>query len=220
MREKIQDLPKKRLERNEKTKTLPPGRLHPGPSVAPRVPKRLRIRSSVLLEILEKVTDVKLSSSSYGLEKLVLLRPFKLLFTYEAKIKARLRMMEEDDETAPMGNEIPENNFGILSSGSHHEEGNTYAFGLQADSTNKSEGIEHLRLLVEFIDKDLKPLIDLRKQISKRTLCKIAFADLWHLFEHGQEVRAPASEIQIYRVLKVSSMSALHIARSLSVCGS
>jgi hypothetical protein len=234
MREKIQDVPKKRLDQNEKVKTSPPLRPDSIPPGVPRVPERLRIRSSVLLEILDQVTDMKLPSGPHGLKKLVLLRPFKLLFTYEAKIRARLRMMEEDDEANSNGDEaaltggeldyrppLPsvdstksyrfssklssEDNLGMFSQGVANDDANAYyAFGPQLDNTNTSEGLEHLRLLVEFMDKDLKPLIGLRKQVAETTLRKIAFADLWHLFEHGQEVRAPGSEIQLYRVLKVS----------------
>lgn len=242
MQKKVQDLPKKRSELNEKVKSLPAIKPEPSPPGAPRVPERLRIRSSILLEILEQVTDMKLPSGPNGLKKLVLLRPFKLLFVYEAKIRARLRLMEEDDELRSMGDEglqmegdrehrpiLPsadspqnrsfrfskeislEDSLGMLSPGNFNEEGNAYGFGLQADSTNTTEGLEHLRLLVKFMDEDLKPLIDLRKQIAERTLRKIAFADLWHLFEHGQEVRAPGNELQLYRVLKVSTMPALHV---------
>lgn len=246
MQKKVQDPPKKRFEPNEKVcvvKPLPAVRPEPGPPGAPRVPERLRIRSSVLLEILDKVTDVKLPTGPDGLKKIVLLRPFKLLFTYEAKIRALLGMMEEDDEARSMGDEAPltagdqehrptlpftdspqnrsyrfstkigsEDNLGMFSPGNINEDSNGYGFGLQVDNTNTSEGLEHLRLLVEFMDKDLKPLIDLRKQIADRTLRKIAFADLWHLFEHGQEVRAPGNELQLYRVLKVSPVPALHTA--------
>ena len=243
MQKKVQAPPKKRFEPNEKVKSLAAVEPELLPSGTPRVPERLRIRSGVLLEILEQVTDVKLPTGPNGLKKLVLLRPFKLLFTYEAKIRARLKTMEEDDETRSMGDEAPqiagdrengfnlpstdsaqnksfrfskklssEDNLGVFPPGNSNDEGNGYGFGLQPDSTNTSEGLEHLRLLVEFMDKDLKPLLDLRKQIADRTLRKIAFADLWHLFEHGQEVRAPGNDLQLYRVLKVSSLPALHIA--------
>ena len=242
MQRKVQEPPKNRSEPIEKVKSLPSIKLEPSPPGAPRVPERLRIRSSVLLEILEQVTDMKLPSGPNGLKKLVLLRPFKLLFVYEEKIRARLRMMEEDDELRSIGDEasqvdgdrehiamVPstdspqnrsfrfgkkissEDNMGMLSPSNFNEESNAYGFGLQADNTNTSEGLEHLRLLVEFMDKDLKPLIDLRKQIAERKLRKIAFADLWHLFEHGQEVRAPGNELQLYRVLKVSIVSNFHI---------
>ena len=243
MQRKVQEPPKKRAEPIEKVKSLSAINFEPSPSGAPRVPERLRIRSSVLLEILEQVTDMKLPTGPNGLKKLVLLRPFKLLFVYEAKIRARLRMMEEDDELREIGDEasqmegdrehrpiLPstdspqnrsfrfskkyssEDNLGMLSQANFTDEGNAYGFGLQADNTDTPEGLEHLRLLVEFMDKDLKPLIDLRKQIVERTLRKIAFADLWHLFEHGQEVRAPGNDLQLYRVLKVSTMPASHVA--------
>lgn len=236
MQKKVQEQSKKRSDLNEKVKTLPAIKPEPCPPGPPRVPERLRIRSSVLLEILDQVTDMKLPTGPNGLKKLVLLRPFKMLFVYEAKIRARLRMMEEDDEIRSIGDDAPqmagerehrptlpstdsphnrsfrsskkfpsEDNLGMISPGNLNEEGNAYGFGLQADNTNTPEGLEHLRLLVEFMDKDLRPLIELRKQIAERTLRKIAFADLWHLFEHGQEVRAPGNELQLYRVLKVGS---------------
>lgn len=242
MQRKVQDPPKKRSEPIEKVKSLPSIKLESSPPGAPRVPERLRIRSTVLLEILEQVTDMKLPSGPNGLKKLVILRPFKLLFVYEEKIRARLRLMEEDDELRSIGDDPPhvdgdqeyiatfastdspqnrsfrfgkkissEDNLGLLSPSNFNEDGNAYSFGLQADNTNTSEGLEHLRLLVEFMDKDLKPLIDLRKQIAERKLRKIAFADLWHLFEHGQEVRAPGNELQLYRVLKVSIVSSFPV---------
>lgn len=247
MQKKVQAPLKKRFEPNEKVKTLPAAKPEPCPPGAPRVPERLRIRSTVLLEILDQVTDVKLPTGPNGLKKLVLLRPFKPLFVYEAKIRARLKMMEVDDEILAIVDEVPpmvgdrgrrptlpstdslqnrsfrlsknvssEDNLAMFSPGSFNEEGNGYGFGLQVDTTNTPEGLEHLRLLVEFMDKDLKPLIDMRKQIAEHTLRKIAFADLWHLFEHGQEVRVPGHDLQVYRVLKVSSMLTLHIACLLS----
>lgn len=243
MQRKVQEPPKKRYEPIEKVKSLPSIKLESSPPGAPRVPERLRVRSSVLLEILEQVTDIRLPSGPNGLKKLVLLRPFKLLFVYEEKIRARLRIMEEDDELRSLGDEAPqmegdrehrpilpstdsaqnrsfrfskkissEDNLGTLSPSNLNEEGNAYGFGLQVDNINTSEGLEHLRLLVEFMDKDLKPLIDLRKKIAERKLRKIAFADLWHLFEHGQEVRVPGNELQLYRVLKVSTLSIFHVA--------
>ena len=68
--------------------------------------------------------------------------------------------------------------------------------------TNTFEALQHLRLLVEFLDNDLKSTFDLRRQISARKACPIAFADLWHLYEHGQEVRTQGNKLQIFRVAK------------------
>lgn len=235
MREKIQDLSTKRSEQNENVKTLLPVGSDPGPLGAPRVPERLRIRSSALLEILDELADIKLPTGPSGLNVLVILRPYKLLFTYEKKIRDRLAAMEEENENRSMDDEAlisagkrerkpvfqsakssqnrylhlnrrisSDNKPGVLSPGSLNDESGSYNLGLLPDTLNTRKGLEHLRLLVEFMDKDLKPLFDLRKRIQEGSARKIAFADLWHLYEHGLVVRAPGSELQLYRVLKVS----------------
>lgn len=71
-----------------------------------------------------------------------------------------------------------------------------------AEKTDTFEALEHLRLLVEFLDNDLKSTFALRRQINSKKDCPIAFSDLWHLYEHGQEVRTPNVQIQVYRVAK------------------
>lgn len=243
IREKAQDGPKKRSDVNRPATTPKPDASTVN---AKRVPERLRIRSRVLLEILEQVTDVKLPPGPHGLEKLVMLRPFKLLFTYEDKIRKRLSNMEElyqrhkrenaHDEMESCGgtvkldsNSLEENTNEVqndsrpglysnltdnyLDSRSlHNADADDLALsvGVPLHETNTFEGLEHLRLLVKFMDDDLKPIIELRKKISSGDLRSIAFADLWHLFEHGQEVRAPGSDLQLYRVLKVRSAEILN----------
>ncbi len=53
---------------------------------------------------------------------------------------------------------------------------------------NAKERITHLRLLLDFMDTDLKDTIALRKEIAAGTLRKIAFRDLWHLYQPGELV--------------------------------
>ncbi|KAM0800054.1 P-loop containing nucleoside triphosphate hydrolase protein, partial [Usnea florida] len=52
------------------------------------------------------------------------------------------------------------------------------------------------------MDNDLKSTFALRRQINSKENCPIAFSDLWHLYEHGQEVRTPGDQIQVFRVAK------------------
>lgn len=68
--------------------------------------------------------------------------------------------------------------------------------------TDNEETLQHLRLLIEVFDTDLKHLFEIRRQIQDKTLTSIAYADLWLLFEYGQDVKTPESKLQIYRVLK------------------
>ena len=67
--------------------------------------------------------------------------------------------------------------------------------------TDRLEALEHLRLLVEFLDTDLKSMFDLGEQIDSGQACPIAFGDLWHLYEHGQEVRTPEEKL-VFRVAR------------------
>ena len=53
---------------------------------------------------------------------------------------------------------------------------------------NSQNALDDFRLLIRFLDEDLKDTFDMRKQIEEGTLDKIAFDDLWHLFHYGEEV--------------------------------
>lgn len=62
--------------------------------------------------------------------------------------------------------------------------------------------LREVRLLVEFLDVNLKPTFDLRKAIQNGTATEIEYADLWHLFEAGQTVISANDEAQAFRVVK------------------
>ncbi|KAE9380235.1 hypothetical protein N431DRAFT_477201 [Stipitochalara longipes BDJ] len=138
------------------------------------VPERLRIRSKELLEILEEIAGVTFHSSPWGKEKIVFLRPFKLLVTFESEIRERLEQLETTSRVHPTP---------------------------PSHDTESHGALEHLRLLVEFMDIDLKPLFEIRRRIQGGAIRKIAFADLWHLFKHGQ-LLVTAEKLQLYRVIK------------------
>jgi hypothetical protein len=57
-------------------------------------------------------------------------------------------------------------------------------------------------MLIGVFDSDLKPMFDLRREIKEGTLTHIAFEDLWHLFQIGQDVRTNEDESQVYRVVR------------------
>ncbi|KAL9119791.1 MAG: hypothetical protein Q9187_003654 [Circinaria calcarea] len=198
------------------------------------VPIRLRIRSTILLKILDEISNAKVEGGK-SKEKLVFLRPFNLLFTYANEIRARLKLLEskhkvtgipstekctpsltegQDLDKVPSIGELGSDrvnlqNRQLAAEGSREcndykeaELGSISAVQLPLKETETPEALEHLRLLVEFMDCDLYPMWELRRSLAAGTLRKIAFPDLWHLFEHGQEVRTPDNkQIQIYRVL-------------------
>lgn len=63
---------------------------------------------------------------------------------------------------------------------------------------------DHLQLLVTTMDKYLGGLLSLRKAIQDRTVSKIRFEDLWHLFKPGDLVVTSRQPHQAYRVIYVS----------------
>lgn len=59
---------------------------------------------------------------------------------------------------------------------------------------------EHLRLFIEFLDDDLGLKMELCRQVNAGSLTDIAFADLWYLFNLGQEVVSYDEHEQVFRV--------------------
>lgn len=65
--------------------------------------------------------------------------------------------------------------------------------------------VDYLRCIVGFIDNDLQDIRTQRRHINDGTLKKIAFDDLWHLFNPGDLIIAlNRGHYQAYRVLHVS----------------
>lgn len=58
-----------------------------------------------------------------------------------------------------------------------------------------------MKLLVEFLDVDLKPTFDLRRAIKEGIATEIEYGDLWHLFEPGDTVISINDKTQAYRVV-------------------
>ena len=176
-------------------------------------PERVRICSPVLLEILRGLFDLE-NQYKWDMRHMMFLRPFKFFVLYEAEIRAALKNLEKRWQTTGQIKPIEQ------SSGRNNEEQKIEASKpndtrSQNDDTTSAEvssnlvvktdtyeALEHLRLLVEFMDNDLKSTFTLRRQINSKKDCPIAFSDLWHLFEHGQEVRTPGDQIQVFKVAK------------------
>ncbi|CAO2649214.1 Nn.00g065990.m01.CDS01 [Neocucurbitaria sp. VM-36] len=66
--------------------------------------------------------------------------------------------------------------------------------------------LEDFRLLIRFMDEDMKELFEMRQGIEDGTLKTIAFDDLWHLFHYGEEViledRSSGGKLRAARVFK------------------
>ncbi|KAF1811799.1 hypothetical protein P152DRAFT_51751 [Eremomyces bilateralis CBS 781.70] len=180
----------------------PPGWLKSG-----RPPPRLRIRSKPLLTVLKSVTN-----SNWALRhgKLVFLRPYKTFVTNEQKIREAFRNLEakyERPKTPIDRTDVFEAKFDGSPAVKRTSPGGpeTNVVGDDDDETIDSQtAYEHMKLFMQFMDQDLKSILDLRGRIQEGSLETIAFDDLWHLFQIGQEVVAAGQEqgsLAIYRVL-------------------
>ena len=170
------------------------------------------------------------------LQDQVILRPFKLFITFEQEIRDKIDRLEKihmpnkngckaaetakNDDQDPPSRPItgsldkiseassPDQSLDPRISKSQHTKTDALV-GVEDEAILPSESIrclEELRVLKELLDKDLKPVFDLRKQIIDGVARSIAFQDLWHLFPLGEEVISNDSDgqNQVYRILDVS----------------
>ena len=203
-------------ESNQKAKTYPKGdniNSQTSPVIETPIlqcPERVRICSPALMEFLRSRFD--LGNQFRRDTHMVFLRPFKFFVRYEAEIRAASKDLEKQwqtmvqtkliEQTSGRNNEEPENEASI-SNNTTSQKDDTTAAEVSSDpavQTDTFEELQHLRLLVDFMDNDLKSTFALRRQINSKRDCSIAFSDLWHLYEHGQEVRIPGDQIQVFKV--------------------
>ena len=71
----------------------------------------------------------------------------------------------------------------------------------ESTGTEESVLLEHLRLLVAFMNDHLGPKIELSHQVNAGSLTRISFVDLWYLFNLGQEVVSLNEHEQVFRVI-------------------
>lgn len=160
-----------------------------GPDTAHQSPERLRIRSKALNSLLERISGDDIGNElTKGDENspVVYLRPFKLFVTYEAEIRASVQEVE-----ARIAKKAAQPADAPPRPGSKKE----------LPDFNEEDLLADLKLLVEFLDVDLKPTFELRKKIKEGTATTIEYQDLWHLFEIGDVVISQSSRLLVYRVL-------------------
>jgi len=160
------------------------------------VPYRLAINSSYLLEALGQWVGPELSET-----RNVLVRPFKYLVFYEQEIRqfgSDLELVYEQAEAeAKQGHEMP--NGDLVSSQETEREA--------ADRAKRER--DEFRCLIEFMDRDMADIFDIKRQIIDKTLTEIAFEHLWQLFRPKHIAylfKAPddARRCQAYQILHVA----------------
>ncbi|KAF4501997.1 AAA family ATPase [Fusarium agapanthi] len=166
-------------------------------------PDRLRIRSRPLMSHLENLTTTPVLSrvgedivdEDKVYSGMTFLRPFKFFIKHEAAIRnsvadieAKVKKEEKEDSETNPEKEM---------SGKKEYNPDQRQFGAK-------DLLQDLKLLVTFLDMDLRPTFDLRQQIRDGTAVEIEYADLRHLFERGDLVVAKANPAYARMVVNVA----------------
>ncbi|KAK6340044.1 hypothetical protein TWF730_001819 [Orbilia blumenaviensis] len=178
------------------------------------VPYRLAINSPYLLNAIGQCTGANITE-----DRNVLVRPFKYLVWYEAEIRQFFKDLElayeqaEAEDQADLRHDSPK-------IGVRDDDNTAAAITDDGESAKKTETAreavdrakrerDEFRCLLEFMDRDMADIFDIKRQISDKTLKGIAFEHLWQLFRPGNiayhfNTQDDGSRYQAYRILHVT----------------
>ena len=178
-------------------------------------PLRIRINSKLLLYALERITKLditfKFDSDDGDLLPMIMLRPFKILVTWEQTIRqeiARLREIHTSVET--QDNARKDSDKGTKDDNASKTEMDDNVSSTGTDDSmwdfDSKRCLEELSLLEECLDTDLKSTFEIRKQIETGKMRHIAFQDLWHLYRIGTDIvfNVPNGSSQVYRIIDIA----------------
>jgi len=184
-----------------------------------QVPDKIAIGSCALIHDIGRISDLKMAHMPN-----VFVKPFKIFVSHERDIRESAekeelkyhRLVAEAKEKAR------------LSNGTDHvetdEDGSGKVDGeqpdLAAEETKKacpeedwektveikfSEALSNdYKCLVRLLDTELKPILDLRREIEETTLEYSAFEEIWHLFKPGDLIISKNPKVRAYRVMHVT----------------
>ncbi|KAK4083702.1 uncharacterized protein Triagg1_1364 [Trichoderma aggressivum f. europaeum] len=171
-------LAKKSQAQKQSVATLSTGSRGQGP-----LPERIRIHSSLFLQIFAKLIDPDGVQLDLSEPSLVFLRPFKAITHYEYRLRNWLTRREEDIETQDRMLDLA---------------GKTSYDDIILESPTARA---HLRCVLECFDAHIKARIEFLQSSDCR---KVFFSDLWHIYRPGTEVIGLDGK-QAYRVIQVAS---------------
>lgn len=145
--------------------------LEGGSEGSKEIPERIRINSRSVIAILSKID----SKGSWHRAPMVVLRLYKSFVYYEKQIRETLRRLETDWGEAENPDEATRD---IRSDKVDNVK----------DLTDGLQALRDLRCLIQFMDQELKPVID---RYSRDSCKKVAFFELWHLFKPGNLIYSP-----------------------------
>jgi hypothetical protein len=163
-----------------------------------RSPEAIRIRPVILArhlgkisgEVTEPRTLQRAPEGKPQLSAIVFRKPFKIFCAFEKQIRASVAKLETQIEKK--SNEVK------ASKGKAQETQDTKRKRKEYDDNDL---LIDLKLLIEFLDVDLKPTLELRSKIKDGTATTIEHEDLWHLFNLGDNVIQQSSVPKVYRVI-------------------
>ncbi|KAF2258339.1 hypothetical protein CC78DRAFT_621906 [Lojkania enalia] len=140
---------------------------------------RLAINSQALIGVLRKITACNISQTHN-----VLVYPFKPLLVYEndlrryfAEIQEKLRKLMSLQNSEKLVDD---------DSVEQEDDSKLKVPGRPISELEKTKRIvDEMECLMEFIDNDMRELLNVRKQITDKSLHKIKFEHLWLLFRPG-----------------------------------
>ncbi|KAF4973363.1 hypothetical protein FSARC_341 [Fusarium sarcochroum] len=150
-------------------------------------PYRIRIRSRILLKLLEHITGMITTVGPHK-HRILFLQPFKFLVKHAEDIQHYL-----DNNPHPIDGSL-----------APPRDANTQSGPINQIET--PEALQQLRFLYDVIEECLKPKIDLfRGNVNMTKGSRVAFSDLWCLFTVGTEVRTSGKiQVQLYQVFSTT----------------
>ena len=203
-----------------------------------QLPERIRINSRSIIMIMNDIDPVYNTD-----EPLVILRPFKHLVYYEARIRERYQSLKNrcrgagmeastihafgapvttigvdrnttavmdvavgpsSTESKVQSKEAPtsataQTNQQLSDTASEKDSENT-GNEKAGNLTHSVEALKDLGCLIEFIDLELRPVLDSYRGSTRRKVC---FSELWHLFKPGDFIHCPLDHtenpVYVYR---------------------
>ena len=145
------------------------------------IPERVRINSLVILQLLSAI-----DRSIEPYQCIVMLRPFKFLIRHEDRIRELVHKAELGEPLGKLTTNVGESDRNI--SGVTTREPLLEMRAEEADTQQST--VEHLRCLVEFLDRFIKPTTQ-KLEHSSDPRTKILFQDVWHIFKPGEILFMP-----------------------------
>ena len=178
------------------------------------LPERIRINSRHLTRLLENIHGRSFTNGPF-----VMTRPFRMLIHYELRLREWYNQLEtsfpepqpRDEPTSADTSRAPTSDPRKAASQTPpaQDEPTTEArkselrdrIGGEHSLIHSRTTLKHLRCLLEFMDIDLLPRVDLVRDVRCE---KVTFDDIWHMFKPGDEIVSNGGQ-QVYRVISTFS---------------